>query len=381
MRCSTACDGAQLVEQVADPVEAGVVEVRVADRVLDLGHRGRRPALRGPLHGEREQQRALALAQVVAGGLAGDRRVAEHAEQVVAQLEGHADVGAEPAVAATPGPGRPRRSRRRGAAAAPRCRRRSCSGRSAARPGPTVAGGLVEARRGTGRRAPRCASPPTGAPRAQRRPRPARRRAACRRPRPGRGRRAGWRPRRRTGPAGRASRRRRAGGRTRRARSAGRGGWRRRPSGRRGSARRPGSAPARRSPRSTAVASRTVRVAARAAPAPPGEGRPDPLAAAQHELAQVARWPRRTAGSMAAAAARRRSRNSASACSRRTGRSSVGGRAGRPPPAARRWGSRARPCAGPGERAGGREDTAPRVSAPSGHGAATRRRHGPGLHR
>ena len=41
----------------------------------------------------------LALAQVVARGFAGDGGVAEDAEQVVAQLEGHADVGAEAAVA------------------------------------------------------------------------------------------------------------------------------------------------------------------------------------------------------------------------------------------------------------------------------------------
>ena len=114
-------DGAELVEQVADAVEPAVVEVRVADGVLDLGHRGAREprCAVGPLHGERDQQGALALAQVVARGLAGDRRVAEHAEQVVAQLEGDADVGAEAAVARRPGPGPAP------ASAAPRCSGRS----------------------------------------------------------------------------------------------------------------------------------------------------------------------------------------------------------------------------------------------------------------
>ena len=39
------------------------------------------------LERQRDQHRALALDEVVAGRLAGRRRVAEHAEQVVAQLE------------------------------------------------------------------------------------------------------------------------------------------------------------------------------------------------------------------------------------------------------------------------------------------------------
>ena len=91
-------DGTQLVEQVADPVEAGVVELRVADGLLDLGHRVRRAALGRPLDGQGEQQRPLALAQVVARGLAGHRGVAEHPEQVVAQLERHPDVRPEAAV-------------------------------------------------------------------------------------------------------------------------------------------------------------------------------------------------------------------------------------------------------------------------------------------
>ena len=42
---------------------------------------------RGGVEGERDQHGALALDQVVAGGLAGGGRVAEDAEQVVAELE------------------------------------------------------------------------------------------------------------------------------------------------------------------------------------------------------------------------------------------------------------------------------------------------------
>ena len=41
----------------------------------------------GGVEGERDEHGALALDQVVAGGLAGGGRVAEDAEQVVAQLE------------------------------------------------------------------------------------------------------------------------------------------------------------------------------------------------------------------------------------------------------------------------------------------------------
>ena len=52
------------------------------ERSSSAASRGRRG-----VEGERDQHGALALDQVVAGGLAGGRRVAEDAEQVVAQLE------------------------------------------------------------------------------------------------------------------------------------------------------------------------------------------------------------------------------------------------------------------------------------------------------
>ncbi len=54
-----------------------------------------RACLRGFLQAERHEQGPLALTQVVARGLAGHVGVAEHAEQVVTKLESHADVRAE----------------------------------------------------------------------------------------------------------------------------------------------------------------------------------------------------------------------------------------------------------------------------------------------
>ena len=124
----------------------------------------------GGVEGERHQHGALALDQVVAGGLAGRGRVAEDAEQVVAQLERLAEREAERRQRLQRRRARRRRARRRCAAgarwstsptcsAAPssRCRRRR--GRA---PAPT--------RRGTDRRSPRSG---TGRrPRARARPGP-----------------------------------------------------------------------------------------------------------------------------------------------------------------------------------------------------------------
>ncbi len=71
-------------DDLAQRVDAGRVQVRVAEQAA-------RPAPPGPgvaaLQSRGDQHRALALAQVVAGRLAGLRRVAEDAEHVVAQLE------------------------------------------------------------------------------------------------------------------------------------------------------------------------------------------------------------------------------------------------------------------------------------------------------
>ena len=116
-------------------------------------------------------RRGLALAEVVADRLAGERGVAEHAEHVVAELERVAErqaVGRE----------RGQQLGRAGAAsAAPRCsgaRRctcRTCSGRCA-RPSPGRARrGPCRGCRGTGRCSARCAArsrrarPASGAPR------------------------------------------------------------------------------------------------------------------------------------------------------------------------------------------------------------------------
>ena len=68
------------VPQLGDPVgvEVGLPEQLVHQRQL-VGV--------GGVEGERHEHGALALAQVVAGGLAGRRRVTEDPEHVVAQLE------------------------------------------------------------------------------------------------------------------------------------------------------------------------------------------------------------------------------------------------------------------------------------------------------
>ena len=83
---------------------------------------------RAALEGQRDQHGPLALAQVVAGGLAGHRRVAEHAEHVVAQLERLAERQPVAVVRRRAARARRRRARRRAAAAARPCTSRSCSG-------------------------------------------------------------------------------------------------------------------------------------------------------------------------------------------------------------------------------------------------------------
>ena len=151
---------------------------------------------------------ALALAQVVAGRLAGLGRVAEHAEHVVAQLERLAERQAVRAVDA--GAGRAPAP----ASAAPRCSGRSTVYfallyRSDAQRALDRAGRRAPARagRGTARPSARCASRRTPACRRAATRRRARSRTAARRPRPGTGRRAGSRRRCRTRPRSRATRR------------------------------------------------------------------------------------------------------------------------------------------------------------------------------
>ena len=67
------------------------VEVRVADEFVEDPQRRARQLLAG----QRDQHGALALAQVVASGLAGLGLVAEDAEDVIAQLERDAERQAE----------------------------------------------------------------------------------------------------------------------------------------------------------------------------------------------------------------------------------------------------------------------------------------------
>ena len=79
------------------------VRARAVDDLAQVGHRGLVEAGAergveasaaspvGAVERQRDEHGALALDQVVAGGLAGDGRVAEDAEQVVAQLEGLAE--------------------------------------------------------------------------------------------------------------------------------------------------------------------------------------------------------------------------------------------------------------------------------------------------
>ena len=69
-----------------------VVEVGVAEQLVEQAASPSRAVF---CRARRDEHRALALAQVVAGRLAGDLGVAEDAEQVVAQLEGDAERQAE----------------------------------------------------------------------------------------------------------------------------------------------------------------------------------------------------------------------------------------------------------------------------------------------
>ena len=90
---STCCAGAGGVDQAAQALRPGPASSGGAERgVEDLGVGDGQGVER-----ERDQHGALALDQVVAGRLAGDGRVAEDAEQVVAQLEGLAQRQPEPA--------------------------------------------------------------------------------------------------------------------------------------------------------------------------------------------------------------------------------------------------------------------------------------------
>ena len=81
-------DRARARDDAAQLVDRGPVEVGPADELLEPAA----PRVVGAREGVGEQDGALALAQVVAGGLAGGLGVAEDAEEVVAQLERAAEV-------------------------------------------------------------------------------------------------------------------------------------------------------------------------------------------------------------------------------------------------------------------------------------------------
>ena len=200
----------------------------------------------GGVEGEGDQHGALALDQVVAGRLAGGGRVAEDAEQVVAELERLAEREAERPSARAWSPPRRRRARRRCAAAARWSTSRTCSAARSSRRRRRRGRGPARRRRGTGRR-----SPPSGTGRRRRAPARPRRSAgrsgaAARRTSSAAGRRAGSPRRRRTAPGRRATRPRGARARRRGASRAGRDGCRRRPCSRRGRARWRAAARARR---------------------------------------------------------------------------------------------------------------------------------------
>ena len=91
----------------------------VSGRAQRLRRAAWRPRPTRAASGQRDQHRALALGEVVAGRLAGDLRVAEDAEQVVAQLERLAERQPERGSA-----------RRAGRGSAPARAAPTCSGRS-----------------------------------------------------------------------------------------------------------------------------------------------------------------------------------------------------------------------------------------------------------
>ncbi len=104
---------------------------------------------------QRDQHGALALDQVVAGGLAGGGRVAEDAEQVVAQLERLAERQPERRQLGHRPRRRRRRARRRCAAAARWSTSPTCSAAPSSRRRRRRGRGPAPTRRGTGRRSPR----------------------------------------------------------------------------------------------------------------------------------------------------------------------------------------------------------------------------------
>ena len=112
MRASTEASAPVAATTSRAAVGPRLVEVRVAEARAEQRALGVVGQAEGPEH----EQRALALAEVVEGALAGLGRIAEEAEDVVAHLEGHADgvaVGAQ-------GGARPRAPSAAGARAAPR---------------------------------------------------------------------------------------------------------------------------------------------------------------------------------------------------------------------------------------------------------------------
>ena len=211
-------------------------------RAVEEGGVGRR----GAVERQRDQHGALALDQVVAGGLAGGRRVAVHAEQVVAELERLAERQAVRRQLPQHVAVSRRRARRRCGAAARSSTWRTCSAAPSSRCRRPRGRGPGRTRRGTGRRSPRSGTGRTPRARAPPGRRAARSVAAARRTTTAAGRRAGSPRRRRTAPGRRATRppgapRRRCG-----ASPAGRGGCPRRPCSRRGPGRWRAAAPGRR---------------------------------------------------------------------------------------------------------------------------------------
>ena len=83
------------MHDLPDPGHPGGVQFGVTEGLGERGELGVTGGAVGDVQRECHQQRALALPQVVPGGLAGDLRIAEDPEEVGAQLERDADGGAE----------------------------------------------------------------------------------------------------------------------------------------------------------------------------------------------------------------------------------------------------------------------------------------------